>query len=85
MPTEYMVIMAIRLIGMEARDSRRQLPVHEKHSHIDRDGDHQVCDPLRHRVGQQDLQTVHIIDKQLFDCAGAFILNDTEGQLFKPF
>ena len=30
-------------------------------------------------------QTVYIIHEQLFDCAGAFILNDTEGQLFKPF
>ena len=36
-------------------------------------------------MSQQNFQTVYIIHEQLFDCAGAFILNDTEGQLFKPF
>ena len=35
-------------------------------------------------MGQQDLQTVHIIDKQLFDCAGALVLDHAQRQLLKP-
>ena len=70
--------------GDGGQGQQRQLPVHEKHSYIDRDGDHQVCDPLRHGVGQQDLQTVHIIDKQLFDRAGALVLDHAQRQLLKP-
>ena len=70
--------------GDGGQRQQRQLPVHEKHSHIDRDGNHQVCDPLWHGVGQQDLQTVHIIDKQLFDRAGALVLDHAQRQLLKP-
>ena len=64
---------------------KRQFPIHKEHCHINRNRDHQVCNSLRHGVSQQNFQTVYIIHEQLFDCAGAFILNDTEGQLFKPF
>ena len=35
-------------------------------------------------MGQQDLQTVHIIDKQLFDRAGALVLDHAQRQFLKP-
>ena len=65
--------------GYGSQGQQSQLPVHEKHGYIDCDGNHQVCDSLRHGVSQQNLQTVHIIHEQLFDCAGALVLDHTQG------
>ena len=41
--------------------------------------------PLRHRVCQQNFQTVYIVHEQLFHGASAFVLNNTQRQFFKPF
>ena len=86
MPTEYIVIMAIRLIEMDASDrsasfqsTKRTLP-HKPQGII-----RGVCNSLRHGVSQQNFQTVYIIHEQLFDCAGAFILNDTKGSFSNRF